>query len=481
MFNVKAQYVRRISFASKIFPKIKSVIGLDLSKLKSTDQFDGELFCGGRSKNKDLLTFFGFIKESSGQATFSQLPLFRRSLKKLTNLVELQLETIGANEVLLPLLVPQKWWHESQRLKRQNNALDYVYKFTDHGDNNLLLGPTFEESITKLVAGLDSSYESELPLLLYQTSSKFRYEPNPRFGLIRSNEFVMNDTYSFDANLELAEKTYTEVSEVYDKIFKVLGLNCIKTQGGTGDIGGKNSHEYQLPVSSGEDTVVECNNCGDSYNLEIHSDRKLGSKESCMKCSSTNIRLTKALELGHTFLLSDIYSKPLKAKYTILDGIGRRNYEMGCYGLGLTRILAAGVDLLSVCPNSQHDDSFLQVRWPNEVEPYKIGLVTPAKRSKQYHGGSSEFIEKVVTRTLESTRNIDFLIEDRDKEGIGRRLVKLQSLGIPYIIVVGQRFLQDQAEVEFLRLDTDKKSYEQLWLTEDQLYNQLVNLDYQTI
>lgn len=469
MFQVKPANIRRVSFSSRIFPKLKSSIGLDTRKLKSADQFDGELFCGGRSKNKDLLTFFGLIDASGSFAAYGQLPTFRRSLKKLINIVERELEVVGAQEVLLPSIVPQKLWYQSNRLERQKNALDSVFKFLDNSGNELLLGPTFEESITRMVAKSDPIYESDLPLLLYQTSPKFRHEPNPRFGLLRSNEFIMNDLYTFDADIELASETYELLSKVYSNIFEALELKPDKISSTTGSIGGKFSHEYQLSVPSGEDTVVKCSSCSQAYNIEMYHELKEGHDlDVCINCGSTNITKSQALELGHTFLLSDIYSDPLKAKYTSASG-GRHNLQMGCYGLGLTRIIGAGIDLLSIIPKDNEKDKLIQIRWPTGVEPYKVGIVAPAKRSKQYQGGSTNYIEKLVNRLLEISEDLDIIVEDRYNEGIARRLFRLQSLGVPYIMTVGQRFLQETPEVELLALDSAKESYVQHWFSEEQI------------
>lgn len=475
MFNIKPQHARRVSFVSKLFPKLSSVIGLDISKLKAADQFDGVLFAGGRSKNRDLLTYLGFIRQAHGG--FIQLPLFRRSLKKLVNLVELELENAGAQEILAPTLVPQNLWYQSKRIERQKDALNHVYKLTDNSGNDLLLGPTFEETVTRLLAGFDNVNELDLPIKLYQTSPKFRYEPNPRFGVIRTNEFLMNDLYTFDANFEKARETYESISQIYDKIFKRLELKCLKIQGETGNIGGEFSHEYQLPVSSGEDTIVKCGDCQHASNMELcHGKSSSGEAEEkviiCPNCRSKQVKTAQALELGHTFLLSTTYSEPLGAKYISGDEKGgRRILEMGCYGLGLTRILGAGIDLFSQVPDSRSKEDLLQLRWPSRVEPYDVGIVSPAKRSESYHKGSTEFIEQLVARSLDVSRDTDVLVEDREKEGIGRRVIRLKSLGIPNIVVIGKGFLKDEIEIEMLKLDADKKDYEQSWLSEDQFYD----------
>lgn len=474
MFPIQANNIRRVSFATKLFPRVNSSLNLETNNSKSTDKHDTGPFCGGRSRNKDLLTLFGFISDSQrGASTFAQLPLFRRSIKKLTQLIERELESIGAHEVLLPTLIPQKLWQQSKRLERQQDALNHVYNLKDNSNDELLLGPTFEESITQLVGDLDPPREQELPLLLYQTSSKFRYEPNPRFGLIRSNEFIMNDTYSFDINLDAAKATYELMNGVYERIFSLLGLPCMRFESDPGNIGGLYSHEYQLPVSSGEDLVINCGSCSYSFNAEMVNQAGQENKakpEKCIKCGSADIEQMHTLELAHTFLLADTYSKPLKA-YMKSDTGDKVNYQMGCFGLGLSRILGAGLDLYSIVPNvgnENTDGNFIRMRWPSQVEPYKLGIVSPARRSKQFNGGSTDFIEKLTGQILDSTRDVDILIEDRDKDGIFKRLAKLQSLGIPNIIVVGQRFLQDTPEVEVLSLDSNKKGYDQQWMTESQ-------------
>lgn len=468
MFPIKPSFVRRVSFATRLFPRIKSVTGINNSRAtSSSDLYDGEVFCGGRSRNKDLLTFFGCLAESHGSSTFTQLPLFRRSLRKLVDLVELELESIGAQQVLMPTLIPEKLWIESGRLDRQSNAFDNVYRLQNESQNPQLLGPTFEETVTKLVADMPPLNQSDLPILLYQTSQKFRHETNPRFGLLRTNEFLMNDLYSFDANLDDAKKTYDKVSELYDNIFSKIGIGnlCKKIESNPGNIGGKFSHEYQLVVSGGEDSILKCKSCDHSFNLEmIESDKK---SPQCPRCQSDTLETHKALELGHTFLLSDIYSKPFNAKYLGHDG-QLVNYAMGCYGLGLSRIIGAVLDLYATGPSHKEPDR-VRMRWPNQIEPYSVAIVTPAHRSKQYQSGSTELAERITNTILETTPS-DIYVEDRGKESLVRRLINIQAMGFPHIIVMGSKLLDDPPKLELHTLNKDK-DYEQQWLTEDQIYS----------
>lgn len=469
MFPIKPEHVRRVSFASKLYPRINSALGVDTSKLKSSEDKKDVVFAGGRSKNRDLLTYFGCIADTQkGASTFAQLPLFRRSLRKLVNLVEQELELVGAHETLLPTVIPLKLWEKSKRLERQKDALNNVYMFKDKSNKSLLLGPTYEESITQLVGDLDPPKESELPLMLYQTSSKFRYEPNPRFGLLRSNEFFMNDLYSFDVDIEQAKQTYEQMTNVYDRIFSQLDLKCLRFESVTGSIGGKYSHEYQLPLSSGEDHVMRCTTCDYSCNAEMY---QIGQQKKCLRCNSHDMEQMQTLELAHTFLLSDIYSKAMSATMKCTGSSKATYYEMGCYGLGLTRIIGAGIDLYSIVPNSESkaETDYFQLRWPSKVEPFTIGIVAPAKRSKQYQGGSTQYIQELVSHLLALSPEVDILVEDREKDSLHRKISKFKSLGVPNIIVIGQKFLQETPVLEFLKLDSSKETYQQHWMTRDQV------------
>lgn len=464
MLNVHQKYLRRVVFVSKLFPKLKSPLRF------SDFQTDVDV----RSKNRDLLTFFGCISDAIGANTFAQLPTFRRSLKKLINIVEFELTKIGAQEVLLPTIIPQRLWRKSERIARHPRSLDNLFKMTDNDKRELILGPTFEESVTHIMAHIDGViHEHDLPILLYQSSPKFRQESNPKFGIIRSNEFFMNDLYSFDSDLKTASITYQKITQVYNNIFERLGLNCITTANDPGNIGGLYSHEYQMPVQSGQDQVMKCDNCNTASNFEIV---KFEAVLTCPNCDSRNVNVFSTIELGHTFLLSDLYSKPMKAKFSSL-GQDLKNFEMGCYGLGLSRIIGAGVDLLSITSSVDSDknlSNLVQIRWPRNIEPFYLGIVLPAKRSKQHQTGSTEFVERLLPSLLDLDYEIDVLIEDRDK-GIGQRLVRLQSLGLPYIIVIGKGYLQDPPEIELHELDENRRNYRCYSFSEDQLFDFMRN------
>ena len=176
-----------------------------------------------------------------------------------------------------------------------------------------MLGPTFEEAVSHLIANLGGfiPYKS-CPLKLYQISTKFRDEMRSKFGLIRSREFIMKDLYTFDISVQSAEETYEEVRHVYDKIFTRLKVPYVSVQGDTGVIGGKISHEYHFISDIGQDELVICENCGHGSNKELAAEDNV---DICPKCSSAQLRKSKGIEVGHTFLLGDKYSKIFGAKF----------------------------------------------------------------------------------------------------------------------------------------------------------------------
>lgn len=223
----------------------------------------------------------------------------------------------------------------------------------------MVLAPTHEEEITSLVASLANSYRN-LPLRLYQIGEKFRNEARPRGGLLRCREFVMKDLYTFDKTLEEAQATYDDVCRAYRSIFSGLGLKYYQAQASSGAIGGSCSHEFHLECESGQDTIFECESCHFIGNQEVqlHPDQ-------CPKCHSTDLTHKKALEIGHTFLLGTKYSSTLDAKFK--DRTGKEHcMEMGCYGIGVSRLLAAIVE-------ASHDEK--GIIWPELIAPFHSYII----------------------------------------------------------------------------------------------------------
>lgn len=201
-------------------------------------------------------------KVASG--TYTYLPLGWRSLLKIIAIVREEINKTGAQEILVPSLQPLELWEKTGR------STDYgptIFRFEDrHGRGNVL-GPTAEEVFTSLAAGEIKSYK-QMPINLYQISPKFRDEFRPRFGPVRSREFIMKDAYSFDANPEGLDKSYKAMYDAYCRIFTRCGLDYVIVEAESGEMGGSGSHQFTIPCESGEDTIVYTEDGSYAANLE---------------------------------------------------------------------------------------------------------------------------------------------------------------------------------------------------------------------
>ncbi|MEG0015982.1 MAG: proline--tRNA ligase [Gordonibacter sp.] len=209
-----------------------------------------------------LLLRAGLIrKAASGVYTF--LPLGKRVLAKVENIVREEMDAIGSQEIMMPALQPGELWHESGRWDDYGPEL---MRLVDRHDREFCLGPTHEELITALVRNELRSYK-ELPLTLYQIQVKFRDEIRPRFGLLRSREFIMKDAYSFHADQESLQKTYDQMSEAYARICKRMDMDFRPVQADPGQIGGSVTCEFMALAEAGEAELVHCT-CGYAANTE---------------------------------------------------------------------------------------------------------------------------------------------------------------------------------------------------------------------
>ncbi len=211
-----------------------------------------------------LMIRAGLIRKLAS-GTYTYLPLGLRVLKKVENIIREEMDRKGAIELFLPSLQPVELWHESGRYKDLGEDL---IKFKDRHNRIMVFGPTHEEVITDLIRNHIRSYR-ELPIILYQIQTKFRDEVRPRFGVIRSREFIMKDAYSFDRNKSGLDESYKKMYEAYEAIFKRCGLKAIAVQADPGVMGGDISHEFMVLAESGEDLLAHCQSCGYAVSLLI--------------------------------------------------------------------------------------------------------------------------------------------------------------------------------------------------------------------
>jgi prolyl-tRNA synthetase len=196
---------------------------------------------------------------------YSYLPLGLKVLQKVSNIIRQEMNSSGAQEVLLPAIHPPELWKKTGRYELLGAVL---IKFKDRHNRELVLGPTHEEIITDLVANNIKSYK-DLPLILYQIQTKFRDEPRPRFGVMRTSEFIMKDAYSFDRDTESMEASYKKMYDAYCRIFSRCGLPYIPVEADPGMMGGSVSHEFMVPSEAGEDVIVVCRKCKYAASTQI--------------------------------------------------------------------------------------------------------------------------------------------------------------------------------------------------------------------
>ncbi|MDP8216465.1 MAG: proline--tRNA ligase [Candidatus Kaelpia imicola] len=196
---------------------------------------------------------------------YSYLPLGFKTLLKVITIVREEMNKAGAQELLLPAIHPEELWQKTGRLSTLGED---IIQFKNRAGKNMILGPTHEEIVTWLVSKEIESYR-QLPLVLYQIQTKFRDEPRPRFGVIRTCEFIMKDAYSFNANWESLDDSYKKIHQAYCNIFESCGLNYLSVEADPGIMGGDISHEFMAPSEYGEDRVVLCSSCNYSASLDV--------------------------------------------------------------------------------------------------------------------------------------------------------------------------------------------------------------------
>lgn len=241
----------------------------------------------------------------------------------------------------------------------------------------------------------------------------------------------MKDLYTFDTTLEKAKETYEIVNGSYEKLFERIKVPFCKVSGDTGIMGGSLSHEYHFTAAIGEDTLLTCSKCGFSCNKELLN----GDSNTCPSCHSDDLKTRQGIEIAHTFVLEDKYTKPLKASYLMSNG-KPTPLIMGCYGIGVTRLVAAALEVLS----HEHE-----IRWPFKLAPFKICVIPPKAGSKEETTKVLEMCETLPQQltSIDGFEGKDLVIDDRTNLTIGKRLLEARKMGYPFIVVVGEKAASD--------------------------------------
>lgn len=216
------------------------------------------------SISANLLVRAGMIKKI-GSGIYSFLPMGLRVFRKIENIVREEMDNIGSQELVMPSLLPESYYIDSGR---RDTFGDDMFALKDRALRNYVLGPTHEELFVEVCKDVIRSYK-DMPVSLYQMANKYRDEPRSRYGLIRTREFVMKDAYTFDKDLDALNKSYDLMFNAYKRIFDRIGLDYKIVRASSGAMGGLLSEEFQAITDIGEDTLVLCESCGLSTNIEI--------------------------------------------------------------------------------------------------------------------------------------------------------------------------------------------------------------------
>lgn len=370
-----------------------------------------------KSANAQLLLRAGFIDKLMAGA-YTYLPLGYRVYKKIENIIRDEMNKIGGQELLMPALHPKEPWSKTGRWQEYGGDIMFVLKSQTGKEYGL--GWTHEEIITPLVQKFIKSYK-DLPKYVYQIQDKFRDELRAKSGILRGREFIMKDLYSFHKDEADLDDYYEKAAVAYKNVFDRCGLG--KQTYYTFASGGsfsEFSHEFQTVTPAGEDTIHICQKCNIAINDEIKNKQK-----ECPDCGEKDFRTEKAIEVGNIFKLGTKYSAPFRFNY--IDEQGKEQpVVMGCYGIGLGRVLGTIVEVYS-------DDKGMS--WPITVAPYIVHLIRlkSSKNDNKVKEKADKFYQSL------QRKNIEVLYDDREDVSAGEKFNDADLTGIPIRVVISEK------------------------------------------
>jgi prolyl-tRNA synthetase len=374
-----------------------------------------------------LMVRAGLIRQM-GAGMWTWLPAGWRVHQRAVSIIREEMNAIGAQEMLMPVLQPADVWRKTGRLE-----IEALFKLTDRKGSELVLAMTHEEAVTFHMAQIIRSYR-DLPQIVYHFQVKERDEARPRAGVLRTREFIMKDSYSFDRDLAGLEQSYALHIGAYDRIFERTGLRFYKVEGDVGMMGGVGAHEYMAPCAAGEDEIV----MGPGYaaNVEVAAAsaevEKVG--EEYFR-EGEQLTREPAIEVGNIFKLGTRYSEPLGARYLDENG-AELPVWMASYGIGPARIVAAAVEQFA----DEHG-----IAWPRALAPFAVALVALGKPGTP----EREAADALYATLLEG--GVEVLYDDRDL-GPGEKFADAELLGCPLRLTVGRRSLESgEIEVQLRR------------------------------
>jgi prolyl-tRNA synthetase len=374
-----------------------------------------------------LMVRAGLIRQM-GAGMWSWLPAGWRVHQRAVAIIREEMNAIGGHEMLMPVLQPAEPWRKSGRLE-----IEELFKLSDRKGSELVLAMTHEEAVTFHIAQVVRSYR-DLPLILYHFQIKERDEPRPRAGVLRTREFIMKDSYSFDRDQAGLEQRYEVHVGAYDRIMERTGLRFYRVESDVGMMGGLGAHEYMAPCPAGEDEVALAPGYAANVEVALRSPdvRKVGDGYTL---GGQELSIEPAIEVGNIFKLGTRYSEPLGATYLDENG-SELAVWMGSYGIGPARIVAAAVEQFA----DEHG-----ISWPKALAPFAVHLVGISQA-----GTPEREAAEALYETL-SAGGVEVLYDDREA-GPGEKFADAELLGCPLRLTVGRRALESgEIEVQVRR------------------------------
>ena len=381
-----------------------------------------------------LLQSGQLVQYGAGLFAYNTIPLLvRRNVEKI---IQETLNKYGCVEVLLPTLQPDTIWKNSGRYDHYVN--DGTMLITESNKGTFCLAPTGEEAMLEFSREKLKSYKN-LPVTYYQIGEKYRNEIRTRGYLLRGKAFPMLDAYSFDLDEEGMAKSYENVRNAFLEIFRKIGLPVIPIVADNGAMGGKKSEEFMLISEQGEDKILYDEKTNIGLNTEILEKENYEQylKDEYNIQDISNFKEIRTMELGHIFQLGTRYSEMMNGKFINQDG-KECLYYMGCYGIGVSRTVAALYESCVIKDEKWGPCGFVL---PKSVAPYMVQIV-PKMESEE----KVERANKIYNILNESGMNA--ILDDRQNITIGTKIKDAKILGTPYLVVIGDKQEGDLIELE---------------------------------
>lgn len=400
--------------------------GMGTTKLNNID----EMYPG----QSILLQTGQLVQYGAGLFAYNTVPLLvRRNVEKI---ITETLNKYNCIEVLLPTLQPDTIWKNSGRYDTYvNNGTMLI---TESNKGTFCLAPTGEEAMLEFAREKLKSYKN-LPATFYQIGEKCRNEIRTRGYLLRGKSFPMLDAYSFDVDEENMAKSYENVRKAFLEIFEKIGLKVIPIVADNGAMGGKKSEEFMLISEQGEDKILYDEEIGIGLNTEIleKENYKEYLKEEYGIEDISNLKEIRTMELGHIFQLGTRYSEMMDGKFVNQEG-KECLYYMGCYGIGVSRTVAA---LYESCVIKDEKWGPCGFTLPMSVAPFKLNIVPKVESEEKM-----ELANKIYEELAKS--GISAILDDRENITIGAKIKDCKVLGTPYLVVIGDKQQGDMIELE---------------------------------